>query len=68
MTDWMPWGFVFMTGTLVTLGLALRALARTPAGTTPHLKPAWTSFLVTAALSLLVYALYLVLGEAWLPY
>lgn len=68
MTDWMPWGFVVMTGTFVTLWLALKAVGETPTGRVPDLGRARLSLLVTIASSFLVYLLYIVLGEAWLPY
>lgn len=68
MTDWMPWGLVLMTGTFVTLWLALRAVGETPAGRAPDLRRARLALIVTVASSFFVYALYLVFQEGWLPY
>lgn len=63
MTDWLPWGGLMMATVLgSTYALARdgdpaanRALAR-------------RIVLVGGALSVVCFALYLVLGEAWLPY
>jgi hypothetical protein len=65
MTDWLPWGFVLMAGTFTTLALALRGIQRTAVGDHPDLRNAWWSLGATVALSLGVYALYLLFGERW---
>jgi hypothetical protein len=68
MTDWLPWGFVFMVGSFATLYFSLQAIEKTPVGQTPNLRKAKLAFNITIALSLLVYSMYLAYGEAWIWY
>lgn len=68
MTDWLPWGAVVMAGTFATLSLTLRAIGKAPQGQTPNLRTAWIALVVTIVLSVAVYSLYLLTGEAWVWY
>jgi hypothetical protein len=68
MTDWLPWGFVFMAGTFATIGLALRSLARTPAGGSVDLRAAWWALALTVVASFGVWFLYVFWGEGWVWY
>lgn len=68
MTDWLPWGLVVMVGLVGTSALTLRALARTPLGERPDVRPAAWALGATAVLAAGVYLLYILFGECWLPY
>lgn len=68
MTDWLPWGLAMMIGMFTTLALQLRALALTPVGQRPDLRLARRSFRITVLVTVVVYLLYVVLGEGWLWY
>ena len=63
MTDWLPWGAALM---LTTLG-ALHVLTREGDAATNR-KQARLIVLAGGVLTLVVYLLYLVFGERWLPY
>lgn len=68
MTDWMPWGAVFMGGVFATLWHLLKAVGEAPAGSRPQLATARRTFWASLGLTLLAYLLYLAFGERWLPY
>lgn len=67
MTDWLPWGGVLMAGTFATLHFVLKSLESRHTGDAA-LRQARRAFWVTVVTSLLVYAMYLVFDEDWLPY
>lgn len=68
MTDWLPWGFVLMTGTFTTLALTLRSIQATPVDQKPNLKWAWIALAATVVGSFAVYMMYIVYGETWIWY
>lgn len=67
MTDWMAWALVLMVGTFGTIWTTLAELSDGGPHdfdvTTPR---RWLIGTIVAGFG--VYALYLVFGEAWLPY
>ena len=68
MTDWLPWGFVVMLGMYTTLGLVLRALEKSSVIQKKDLRLVKIFFWFSILLSLIVYSLYLITGEAWIWY
>lgn len=67
MVDWMVWALVFMTGTVGTLWTTLQALSEHEDGGVDLSTPRrWLIGTIVAGFG--VFALYVVFGEAWLPY
>lgn len=63
MTDWLPWGALLMATTLGTLW----ALVRDGDAAANR---AWARrvLVIGGGLTLIVYLLYIVVGERWIPY
>lgn len=67
-TDWLPIVGVALAGLFTTLALAGRALQAMASGAPLDLRSARGAFWITVALSVGIYALYLILDETWLWY